>query len=254
MHKIKDFFKGYVLYIVGFILLGWGIASTVIAIQNGFRMQRQSGSGGEKVIATGFVPYALEVSTATPQPGQSETRDTSMPEATLAPSPTLVPVGEAPLRFVVHELGIDAPVISALVQLVEVDGKVFQQWAAPDEKAAGWQTTSAGLGVAGNTVLIGHHNVYGRVFEKLIYLVPGDEIELYGEERLYRYKVVNKLLVEERDMPVEKRLENAQWLQPSSDERLTVVTCWPETSNTHRLIIVAVPAGDEPLPTPTGSK
>ncbi len=254
MNKFKEFFKGYVLYVVGFILLGWGIASTVIAIQNGFRMQHQSGSGGEKIIATGFVPYALEVSTATPPTGPVETRDTSLPEPTLAPSPTPVPVGETPLRFVVHELGIDAPVIPAMVQLVEVDGKVFQQWAAPDEKAAGWQTTSAGLGVAGNTVLIGHHNVYGRVFAKLIYLVPGDEIELYGEERLYRYKVVNKLLVEERDMPVDKRLENAQWLQPSTDERLTVVTCWPETSNTHRLIIVAVPAGDEPLPTPAGSK
>lgn len=254
MNKLKDFFKGFVLYVVGFILLGWGIASTVIAIQNGFRMQHQSGSGGEKVIATGFVPYALEVSTSTPPASPEATHDSGLPEATPVPSATPVPVGETPLRFVVRELGIDAPVISALVQLVEVDGKVFQQWAAPDEKAAGWQTTSAGLGVPGNTVLIGHHNVFGKVFEKLIYLVPGDEIVIYGEDRLYRYEVVNKLLVEERDMPVEKRLENAQWLMPSEDERLTVVTCWPETSNTHRLIIVAVPAGDEPLPTPTGSK
>jgi len=254
MKKIKDFFKGYVLYVVGFILLGWGIASTVIAIQNGFRMQHQSGSGGEKVIATGFVPYALEVSTATPPGSPEVTRDPGLPEATPVPSATPVPVGETPQRFVIKELGIDAPVISALVQLVELDGKVFQQWAAPDEKAAGWQTSSAGLGVPGNTVLIGHHNVYGRVFEKLIYLVPGDIIELYGEKRLYRYEVVNKLLVEERDMPVEKRLENAQWLMPSTDERLTVVTCWPETSNTHRLIIVAAPLENVPLPTPTGSK
>ena len=254
MRKLKEFLKGYVLYGVGLILLGWGIASTVIAVQNGFRMQHQSGSGGEKIIATGFVPYALEVSTSTQPAGPVETRDPAMPEATPTPAATPVPVGETPQRFVIKELGIDTPVISALMQLVELDGKVFQQWAAPDEKAAGWQTTSAGLGVPGNTVLIGHHNVYGKVFEKLIYLVPGDEIEVYGEERLYRYEVVNKLLVEERDMPVEKRLENAQWLMPSTDERLTVVTCWPETSNTHRLIIVAAPLENVPLPTPTGSK
>ena len=36
-------------------------------------------------------------------------------------------------------------------------------------------------------------------------------------------------------------MENAAWIMPSEDERLTLVTCWPYTSNTHRLIIVARP-------------
>jgi LPXTG-site transpeptidase (sortase) family protein len=28
---------------------------------------------------------------------------------------------------------------------------------------------------------------------------------------------------------------------PSTDERLTLITCWPYETNTHRLIIVALP-------------
>ena len=40
------------------------------------------------------------------------------------------------------------------------------------------------------------------------------------------------------------REENGRWIQPSDDERLTLVTCWPADSNTHRLILVAVPEPD----------
>jgi len=49
------------------------------------------------------------------------------------------------------------------------------------------------------------------------------------------------MILEERDAPVEQRLENARWLARSEDERLTLITCWPPESNTHRLIIVAIP-------------
>jgi LPXTG-site transpeptidase (sortase) family protein len=37
------------------------------------------------------------------------------------------------------------------------------------------------------------------------------------------------------------RMENASWIGESNDERLTLVTCWPYESNTHRLIVVARP-------------
>ncbi len=46
-------------------------------------------------------------------------------------------------------------------------------------------------------------------------------------------------------MPLEVRLKNAQWMQPTPDERLTLISCWPYWTNTHRVIIVArpVPSG-----------
>jgi hypothetical protein len=49
-------------------------------------------------------------------------------------------------------------------------------------------------------------------------------------------------IVPEKDQPLEVRRENARWIGPSNDERLTLVTCWPRHDNTHRLILVALPA------------
>jgi hypothetical protein len=49
------------------------------------------------------------------------------------------------------------------------------------------------------------------------------------------------MIFEEKDQPLDVRLENARWILPSEDERITLVTCWPQDSNTHRLVIVAVP-------------
>jgi len=49
------------------------------------------------------------------------------------------------------------------------------------------------------------------------------------------------MILPERNEPVDTRLQNARWILPSADERLTLLTCWPYTTNTHRLIIVAIP-------------
>ena len=59
----------------------------------------------------------------------------------------------------------------------------------------------------------------------------------------YRYLVAQKLLVKEKGVPIEQRLQNAVWIGPTADVRLTLVSCWPYTSNTYRVIIVAKPAG-----------
>jgi sortase A len=97
--------------------------------------------------------------------------------------------------------------------------------------------------------LNGHHNVYGKVFENLDKLVSGDEIFIYGNDfHIYQYVVSNTMILPERDVSFEERLENARWILPSEDERITLITCWPYFSNTHRLIIVASPIGFEPIP------
>jgi sortase A len=49
------------------------------------------------------------------------------------------------------------------------------------------------------------------------------------------------MILPERDMDMDTRMENARWILPSTDERLTLITCWPAESNTHRLIVVAQP-------------
>ena len=146
-----------------------------------------------------------------------------------------------PKRLIIPAIGLDAPIQAAAMDEIEIEGVTYQQWMAPDSAAIGWNTTSARLAVPGNTVLNGHHNVHGEVFEKLVELEIGDEIWVQSGESIFVYIVGATTILPERNEPLEKRLENARWIQPSQDERLTLVTCWPPNGNTHRVIVVAVP-------------
>jgi len=105
------------------------------------------------------------------------------------------------------------------------------------------------LGDVGNTVLNGHHNAYGEVFKDLVELKEGDLIEVYSGDSKYVYKVNTILLLPEKYQSMEERIENASWIMPTTDERVTLVTCWPPESNTHRLIVVAFPVKEIPLAT-----
>jgi len=158
---------------------------------------------------------------------------------------TAVPADTTPKWIHIPAIAVDAPVIpakSTAIDVSEGDRTVKMiEWEAPDEPAVGWHTSSAKLGQVGNTVLNGHHNAYGKVFQNLAYLQEGDLIQVYGGGQWFNYVVINKMVLPERDVSIEKRIENASWIMPSQDERLTLVTCWPEQTNTHRLIIVASP-------------
>ena len=93
----------------------------------------------------------------------------------------------------------------------------------------------------GNTVLEGHQDIDGRVFENLEYLKEGDEIQVQTAAQTRKYIVALRTIVPEKNQPLEVQHENARWIGPSHDERLTLVTCWPRNDNTHRLILVALP-------------
>ena len=182
---------------------------------------------------------------------------TILPVGVTAPPPTVAPpdpparAGPRPTatamplwipdRIVIPAIELDAPVVpSALVEVASW-GKLYQQWVAPNLFASGWHTTSAPLGVTGNTVLNGHHNIRGEVFGRLVDLVAGDLIWVHSGDQSFVYRIVLVTILPERWQPMEVRVANARWIQPSRDERLTLVTCWPSTSNTHRLVIVATP-------------
>ncbi|MFQ5886212.1 MAG: sortase [Anaerolineae bacterium] len=108
--------------------------------------------------------------------------------------------------------------------------------------AVGWHKNSAYSGNGGNIVLSGHHNIKGEVFRYLLNLSQSDKVILYVGKKPYHYRVAQKVLLRERGMPLEVRRQNAEWIAPTDHERLTMVTCWPYSSNTHRLIVVAFPA------------
>ena len=148
---------------------------------------------------------------------------------------------EIPVRLIIPAVKLSAPILAAEAEVQSINKENYQVWRAPDEFAVGWHGTSAPLGVAGNTVLSGHHNVHGEVFKSLVDLNPGDLVIVQSEKHYFRYVIVNRMILPEKYAPLDERLENARWILPSEDERLTLITCWPYESNTHRLILVARP-------------
>jgi sortase A len=170
----------------------------------------------------------------------------SIPTATPLPpgaSPTPMP-GGPPTRLLVSAIGLDAPVLPVGQHAVTLDGELFSQWDVPPTRAAGWHQTSAPLGAPGNTVLNGHHNIYGQVFRSLSALKPGDWIALDSADRRYHYIVAQTMTLAEEGQPLAVRAENARWILPTTDERVTLVTCWPAHANTHRLVVIALPVWD----------
>ena len=189
----------------------------------------------------------------TPLPRSSTPTPTSLPATPTAVPPTSTPgptssapstrpppATAPPDRIVASAIGLDASVVPVGWKTVEENGQEVAEWEVADY-AAGWHKTSAYPGNVGNTVISGHHNIRGEVFRYVVNLEPGDIVDLYVGPTVYRYMVTEKYILKEKGMPPEVRQENALWIAPTDDERLTLVTCWPYTNNTHRVVVVAKP-------------
>ena len=163
------------------------------------------------------------------------------PIRTATPTRTPTPTPASPTRIVIPSLDVDAPVFPVSWQTIEVDGQEQAAWEVLDMYAAGWHESSAPLGVPGNTVLNGHNTTYGEVFRDLYTLKAGDDVVVYSDDTLYTYAVTEVLILPEAGQPLEVRIENAYYVLPTDDERLTLVTCHPYGSLRNRLIVIAHP-------------
>lgn len=244
--------KSVLLIIIGILVISFGVLNFFIDIPGYFsnvRIERDMTASTRAPDLQGSLASTLQpatpMSTATPFPEKTpayQAQVTREPMTTIVPStPVEIINGYIPDRIIIPVIQLDAPVVESDQKNVELRDQWFEQWTVPNEFAAGWQASSAPLGVIGNTVLGGHHNEYGKVFEHLIDLQVGDTIYVYSGKVTFVYRVVDKQLLKERDVSLDIRKTNAEWIAPSTNERLTLVTCWPQRSNTHRLIIVAEP-------------
>jgi sortase A len=154
---------------------------------------------------------------------------------------TPVPAASAPTRIVIPSIRLDAPVVEVGWRAVQRGEEMVTEWEVA-ENAVGFHIGSAYPGNPGNTVLSGHHNIKGKVFRYLVNVEPGAEIILYAEDRAYHYKVESKQILPEKYASDAQRAKNAELIGPFPDERLTLVTCWPYTGSTHRVVVVARPA------------
>ncbi len=148
---------------------------------------------------------------------------------------------EVPLtRIVAENINMDSEVTEVGWQQIEQNGVIANVWTVADW-SAGWHRNSKLPGQRGNIVLSAHHNIKGEVFRYTVDLEPGDTVTLYDEDQSYKYVVEDKFIVKDKGEPEAVRRENAKWIGPFNEERLTLVTCWPYNNNTHRLIVIAKP-------------
>jgi LPXTG-site transpeptidase (sortase) family protein len=95
-------------------------------------------------------------------------------------------------------------------------------------------------------VLNGHNATGGEVFRNLYTLEAGDPLTIYSELDPYQYVVSATLVLPEAGQPWDLRLRNASLLEPTLDERVTLVTCHPYGSLRNRLVVLAVPTAAVP--------
>lgn len=187
-------------------------------------------------------PGATAVAQPTP-PTEPQTTVAGAPTSPAQPEtfPEPPAVGQ-PNRLMIPKIALDTPIVDVGWSVVERGGQRFTEWETADN-AAGRHINSARPGEQGNVVLSGHHNTKGEVFRRIsdLELAPGDKIYLYDQAgRRFIYvvdEVTNPPLLEVGATP-EQRLANARYIQPTSDARVTLVTCWPYWTNTHRVVVV----------------
>lgn len=136
---------------------------------------------------------------------------------------------------------------------IGVDSKVIEVGWTIENEVAVWQVAkyavgqhrgSANPGEGSNTVLAGHVGGAAPVFQRLIEVVPGDQVILTsaGQQFLYVVREVQRL--QEVGVSDEQRLANAAYMDPTDEEMVTIITCWPPAGPNafdQRIVVRAVP-------------
>jgi LPXTG-site transpeptidase (sortase) family protein len=143
---------------------------------------------------------------------------------------------------------IRIPKISVYAPVIPVGWKVKSstnnndksiEWDSPNAKV-GWVISSGLPGENGNAILYGHNNIDSSVFKRLGELSSGDLILLSAGQREWKYivkdvKIISVMQEEENQQAFETYFQNTNYPQ------LTLLSCWPPISNTHRVIVLAEP-------------
>lgn len=189
--------------------------------------------------------------TASPQP-----HSTALPTHTPAPTTTLkateppltspVGSGQRPVRLVIPSLNLDVPVTEVGWDVILDDGTWRSVWQTA-EGSAGHHRNSANPGEVGNVVISGHHNTRGQVFRQVSEIgqpgasfdVGDDVILVTQDDERFSYTVIDWARFQEEGVTTEEQQDHATYLDATTEETVTLITCWPYESNTHRVVVVA---------------
>lgn len=198
--------------------------------------EQESATGGSQLV--GAPPQAEPPKPNVP--ALPATTPTPVPDSKVRPLPwPYLPAEGRPSRIYAPHVGLDTEIIPVGFSIRESNGVLLRIYEVA-RWAAGWHTNSSLPGWQGNTVIAGHHNAWGSVFRPALSLEPGDFLFIEAGGVTYSYLVVIQETLPETNQ--EERRANGQWIAQTEDERLTLVTCWPPDGNSHRVVIVAIPA------------
>ncbi len=158
----------------------------------------------------------------------------------LIPSPTPTR-GPNVTRMQIPSIGVDAKVIEIGWHVVKTNGVEQVVW-DDASYAVGHMMNTFRPGEGGNIVFSGHNNIEGRVFANLWKVKVGDEVRLTTTDgRAFKYRVVEAQIVKEKLASAAQRAANAHYMDATPPERVTIISCYPPTNNTDRVLIVAKP-------------
>jgi sortase A len=118
---------------------------------------------------------------------------------------------------VIPSINVDAPIVQG-----DDEEKLKQ--------GVGHHDGSANPGERGNVVLSAHNDIYGEIFRDLQRLKPGAKVLVHTDARAFEYVVQGVKIV----APTE-----VEFMEPTDDARLTMITCHPYLLDTHRVVAVA---------------
>ncbi len=154
----------------------------------------------------------------------------ALEKAVVSGQPTFLEIPSLQLSTAVESMGWD--------RAIAADGALYSRW-DDIHFAAGWMRNSARPGDAGNVVMSGHNNVYGAVFRDLWRIQAGEPIVVHSDGERFVYVVDSVIVRPEWKASDEQRAVTASYIEQTTDQRLTLVSCWPPNSNTHRVFVEA---------------
>jgi sortase A len=210
---------------------------------------------------TGTEPASPAPLLPTIAPAQAPEATATAPASTATSIPSATPVlTSVPVRLVIPDLKIDVPVVEMGWRVVQTSDGPRSDWVIPKNEA-GHHINSALLGENGNLVISGHNNIYGEVLKPISFawdsdtgiqvdnftdrseLLNGREIELFDATgQAFKYTISAFYRLKDTGVSLQQRIANGRFMEPTDQAQVTIITCWPPSSNTHRLVVVAVPA------------
>lgn len=166
---------------------------------------------------------------------------TPLPTFTPTPIPTITPALLPAIRLAIPAIELNTSIEEIYPSENTSRNGVHQLIWNPPEFVVGHFNTSGYPGENRNIVLIGHNNTSGEVFRYLINLDLGNEVILFTDENSFSYRVQKKFTIPYLGAEKEGDILLQSYSAPGSSEIVTLISCWPYATNSHRVVIIAVP-------------